>query len=120
VDGLVDHRVDLSHQAGPVLLPCLVARLAGQAGVLTEGGVEDRDRLRQRQGQVEEQRALAGLAGGFQEELTLAFGGGVRLGSRELGVEVGGLLAVGWRPAERGAVGGFALAEQQVVRFALD
>ena len=50
----------------------------------------------------------------------LAFGGGVRLGGQQPGVQVGGFAAaVGWL-AQPGAVGGFALAEQQVVGFALD
>ena len=97
-----------------------VAGLAGQAGVLAEGGVEDRDALGQRQGQVEEQRALPGLPDGFGAELALALGGGVRLGGQQLGVDVGGFAAAVRGPAELGAVGGFALAEQQVIRFALD
>ena len=43
VDGLVDHVVDFSDQGGPVLVAFVVSGLAGQAGVLAEGGVEDRD-----------------------------------------------------------------------------
>ena len=50
--------------------------------------MEDRDRLGQRQGQVEVQRALPGLAGGFDPQLVLALGGGVRLGGQQAGVEV--------------------------------
>jgi hypothetical protein len=42
---LPDHLVDLADQARPVLVTFSVADLAGQAGVLAEGGVEDRDRL---------------------------------------------------------------------------
>jgi hypothetical protein len=120
VDGLPDHVVDLGDQPGPVGVALLVSGLAGQAGVLAQGGVEDRDRLGQRQGQVEEQRALPGLLGGLGAEFAFAFGGGVRLGGQQLRVQAGGFAAVGWRAAERGAVGGFALAEQQVVRLALD
>ena len=41
VHGLPDHLVDLADQAGPVLVAFGVAGLAGQAGVLAEGGVED-------------------------------------------------------------------------------
>jgi hypothetical protein len=63
---------------------------------------------------------LAGLAGSLEAEFAFAFGGGVRLGGQELGVQVGGLAAVGGRAAQRGAVGGFALAEQQIVWLALD
>ena len=100
--------------------PVVVSGLAGQAGVLAEGGVEDRDRLGQRQGQVEEQGALAGLLDGLGAEFALALGGRVRLGGQQLSVEVGGFAAAGRRPAELGAVGGLALAEQQVVGFALD
>ena len=120
VHGLPDHVVDLGDQGGPVLVAFGVAGLAGQAGVLAEGGVEDRDALGQRQGQVEEQRALPGLADSLGPELALAFGGGVRLGGQQRGVQVGGLAAAARRPAQLGAVGGFALAEQQVIRFALD
>ena len=43
VHGLPDHVVDLGDQGGPVLVAFLIAGLAGQAGVLAEGGVEDRD-----------------------------------------------------------------------------
>ena len=93
VDGLPDHLVDLGDQGGPVLVAVVVAGLAGQAGVLAEGGVEDRDRLGQRQGQVEEQRALAGLLDGLDAQLALAFGGGVRLGGQQRGVQVGGFAA---------------------------
>jgi hypothetical protein len=86
----------------------VVANLAGQAGVLAEGGVEDRDRLGQRQGQVEEQRALPGAADSLGTELAAAFGGGVRLGGQELRVQVGGLAAAARRPAQLGPTGGFA------------
>ena len=44
----------------------------------------------------------------------------MRLSGQELSVEVGGFAAVIRVPAELGAVGGLALAEQQVVRLALD
>ena len=80
VDGLPDHVVDLGDQGGPVLVSFFVSCLAGQAGVLAQGGVEDRDRLGQRDRQVEEQGALAGLLDGLGAELALTFGGGVRLG----------------------------------------
>ena len=100
--------------------PSLVSGLAGQAGVLAQGGVEDRDALGQRQGQVEEQGTLAGLPGGLGAELALAFGGGVRLGGEQRLVYVGGLAAASRAPAQRGAVGGLALAEQKVIRLALN
>ena len=120
VHGLPDHAVNLADQGGPVLIALLVAGLAGQAGVLPEGGMEDRDRLGQRDRQVEEQRALAGLPGGFDPQFVLASGGGVRLGGQQPGVQVGCLAAAAGRPAQRGAVGGFTLAEQQIIRLALD
>jgi len=47
VDGLPDHVVDLGDQGGPVLVAFVVVGLARQAGVLAQGGVEDRDRFRQ-------------------------------------------------------------------------
>ena len=84
VHGLPDHVVDLGDQAGPVLIAVVVAGLAGQAGVLAEGGVEDRDRLGQRQGQVEEQGALPGPADSLGPQLAPALGGGVRLGGQQL------------------------------------
>ena len=84
VDGLPDHVVDLGDEGGPVLVAFGVACLAGQAGVLAQGGVEDRDALGQRQGQVEEQRALPGFLDGLGAELALALGGGVRLGGEQL------------------------------------
>jgi hypothetical protein len=40
-DGLPDHVVDFGDQAGPVLIALLVASLAGQPGILAQGGVED-------------------------------------------------------------------------------
>ena len=120
VHGLPDHVVDLGDQGGPVRVAFRVAGLAGQAGVLAEGGVEDRDRLGQRDRQVEEQRALPGLLDGLGAELALALGGGVRLGGQQLRVQVRGLPAAARAPAELGAVGGLSLAEQQIVRFALD
>jgi hypothetical protein len=120
VHGLPDHVIDLGDQGGPVLLAFLVAGLAGQTGVLPEGGVEDRDRLGQRDRQVEEQRALPGLPDSLGPQLALALGSGVRLGGQQLGVHVGRLAAAGRRPAQLSAVGGLALAEQPVVRLALD
>jgi hypothetical protein len=65
VYGLPDHVVDLGDQGGPVLVAFFVAGLAGQAGVLAEGGMEDRDRVGERDRQVEEQWTLPGLLDGF-------------------------------------------------------
>jgi hypothetical protein len=44
----------------------------------------------------------------------------MRLGRQQPGVDIRSFPAIGWRPAELGAVRRFALAEQQVIRFALD
>jgi hypothetical protein len=44
----------------------------------------------------------------------------VWLGGQQRGVQVGGFAAVAWRAAELSAVGGLTLAEQKVVRSALD
>ena len=44
----------------------------------------------------------------------------MRLGGQQLRVQVGGFPAAVRGPAELGAVRGFALAEQQVIRLALD
>ena len=77
-------------------------------------------RLGERDRQVEEQRALPGLLDGLGPQLALAFGGGVRLGGQQRGVQVGGFAAVAWRAAELSAVGSFTLAEQKIVRLALD
>jgi hypothetical protein len=120
VDGLPDHVVDLGDQAGPVRVALLVAGLAGQAGVLAQRGVEERDRLGQRDRQVEEEGALPRLPDGLSAEFALAFGGGVRLGGQQRGVQVGGFPAVAWRAAELSAVGRFTFAEKQIVRLALD
>jgi hypothetical protein len=43
VHGLPDHVVDFADQPGPVPVPVGVSGLAGQAGVLAQGGMEDRD-----------------------------------------------------------------------------
>ena len=120
VHGLPDHVVDLADQGGPVPVAVGVAGLAGQARVFPEGGVEDRDALGQRHRQVKEQRALPGPADSLGAQLAAAFGGGMRLGSQQRGVQVSGLAAAARRPPQLGAVGGFALAEQQVIGFALD
>jgi hypothetical protein len=68
-------------------------------------------------GQVEKERALAGLPDGLSAELALALGGRVRLSGKQLRVDVGGLAAAGRGAAELRAVGGLALVEQQVIRF---
>jgi hypothetical protein len=120
VDGLPDHVVDLADQGGPVRVASCVADLAGQAGILAEGGVEDRDRLGQRQGQVEEQRALPGFPDCLGAEFALALGGSVRLRGQQRSIQVSGFPAAVRGAAKLSAVGGFALAEQQVIWLAFD
>ena len=115
-----DMAVDLVDQGGPVAITVVVTGLAGHAGVLAQGSVEDRDRLGHRGGQIEEQRALPGLLDRFDAELAAAFGGGVRLGRQQLGVPVRGLAAIVGGTAQRSAVKGFTLAEQQPVGLALE
>jgi hypothetical protein len=60
------------------------------------------------------------MAGGLQEQFALAFGGGMRFAGQKLSVKVGDLLALVRLSRQRGAVGGFAFPEQQLVRLALD
>jgi hypothetical protein len=50
VHGLPDHVVDLCDKGRPVLIVALVSSLAGQAGILAKGGMEDRDGFGERQG----------------------------------------------------------------------
>jgi hypothetical protein len=102
VHGVPDHVVDLGDQGGPVGVAVFVAGLAGEAGVLAEGGVEERDRLGQRDGQVEEQRALPGLLGGLDAQFAAALGGGVRLGGQQFRVQISRLAAVSGRLSPAG------------------
>ena len=111
LQGLPDHVINLADQGRPVLVPRRVAGLAGQPRVLAQGRVEERDRLGQRNRQIKEQRALPCLPGGLDPQFAPALGGGVRLGGQQPGVHVGGFPAAAGRPAQRGAVGGSALAE---------
>jgi hypothetical protein len=106
--------------SGPVLVAFRVAGLAGQAGILAERGVEDRDRLGQGQSQVKKQGALAGLPDSLSAQFALALRSSVRLGGHQLAVHVCGLATIGRGPAELGAIGGLALAEQPVIGFALN
>src|SRR5689334_21065918 len=50
----------------------------------------------------------------------LASSGSMRFSCQQPGVQISGLAAAVGRPAQLGAVGGLALAEQQVVRLTLD
>jgi hypothetical protein len=104
-DGLPDHVVDLGDQPGPVPLPRQVPSLAGEPDVLPQRGVEDRHGFRQRNRQVEEERALPSLPGGFDAQLVFASGGGVWFGGQQPGVQVRGFPAAARRSAQLGAVG---------------
>ena len=120
VHRLHDHFVGLGYQARPVALAVSVTGFAGEARIFAQGGVEDRDGLREGQGQVEEQRALPRLARCLGAKLALAFRCGLRLGGQQACVDAGRFLAAAGRAAQGCAVGGLALAEQEVVRLALD
>jgi hypothetical protein len=63
---------------------------------------------------------LPGLLDGLGPELAFAFGGGVRLGGQQPGVQVGSFAAAVRRPAQPGSIRSFTLAKEQIVRFALD
>ena len=65
---------------GPVGGSLLVSGQAGAALVLPHGGVQDRDGLGERDGDVVVGGGLPGRLGGFAFELDEPFGGGVRLG----------------------------------------
>ena len=82
--------------------------------------MEERDGLRHRQGQVEEQRALPRLPASPGTQLPLPLRRGVRLGPQQPGIDLRGLPAADRRPPQRRAIGSFARAEQQVVRVTLD
>ena len=82
--------------------------------------MEDRDRLRQRQGQVKEQRRLPRHPGGLQTQLPLALRRRMRLSRQKLGVQIGRLPAAAGRAAQLGAVRGLPLTEEKIVRFPLD
>jgi len=64
--------------------------------------------------------ALSGLPDGFHPQLGPASGGGVRLGGQQPRVDVGGFPATARPLAQLGAIRGLALAEQQVIRAAVD
>ena len=118
VHGLPDHVVDLADQGGPVLVAVVVAGLAGQAGVLARGRRgRSRCDLDSEIVRSKKRGLCRACLDGLGPQLALAFGGGVRLGGQQLRVQVGGFAAVARGPAQLGAVGGFALAEQQVVRL---
>jgi len=121
VYGLPDHLVDLADQGGPVGVAVLVACLAGEAGVLAEGGVGkiemdlDSEMVRSKNSGLCRARF-----GGFDAQFTAAFGGGVRLGGQQFRIQISRFAAVSGRPSQRGAVGCLSLAEPQIVGPAVD
>ena len=74
---------------GPVRSGLLVAAHPGAALVFPQGGVQDRDRLGERDGHVVVGGGLPGRPGSLAFELDEPFGGGVRLGRLKPGEMVG-------------------------------
>ena len=74
---------------GPVRGGLLVAGQAGAALVFPDRGVQHRDGLGERDGDVVVGGGLPGRPGGLAFELDQPFGGGVRLGGRQPGQVVG-------------------------------
>src|SRR6185437_3700714 len=91
--------------------PCWSPAWRARRAVLAQGGVEDRDALGQRQGQVEEQRALPRLP----DRLGPQFGGGrgrrFRRGGEQLPEKVGRFAATTPRPAKPAATSGLGHGE---------
>ena len=105
---------------GPVRGRLLVAAKAGAALVLPHGGVQDRDGLGERDGDVVVGGGLPGGLGGFAFEFDEPFGGGVRLGRREPGQVVGEGRVAAAGPAELGAGARVGLPVDRVVGLAFD
>jgi hypothetical protein len=76
--GPVQHLLERLLLPGPVRGGLLVAAQAGATLVLPDRGVQDRDRLGERDGDVVVSDGLPGGLGGFAFELDEPFGGGVR------------------------------------------
>ena len=98
----------------------LVAARLGAALVLPDGGVQDRDRLGERDGHVVVGGGLAGGLGGLAFEFDEPFGGGVRLGGFQPGQVVGEGRVPAAGSAESGAGVRVGLLVDRVVRLAVD
>ena len=118
--GPVQHLLERLLPPGPVRGRLLVSGQAGAALVLPQGGVQDRDGLGERDGDVVVGGGLPGGPGGFAFELDEPFGGGVRLGRREPGQVVGERRVAAAGPAEPGAGARVGLPVDRVVGLALD
>jgi hypothetical protein len=79
----------------------LVSGLAGTALVLPDRGVQDRDGLGERDGDIGVDGGLAGGLGGLAFELDEPFGGGVRFG----GCQPGQVVLPGVENSDEGGAG---------------
>ena len=118
--GPVQDLLELLLPPGPVRGGLLVAGQAGAALVLPERGVQDRDGLGERDGDVVVGGGLPGGLGGLAFELDEPFGGGVRLGGRQPGEMVGEGRVPAAGPAELGAGARVGLPVDRVVGLAVD
>ena len=100
VVGPVQHFLEVLLSCGPVRGGLLVAVQAGTTLVLSQGGVQHRDRLGERDGEVVVGGGLPGRLRRFAFELDEPFGGGVRLGRGEPGQVVGECRVPATGPAE--------------------
>jgi hypothetical protein len=105
---------------GPVRGGPLVSGEAGAALVFPDRGVQHRDGLGERDGDVGVGGGLAGRLGGLAFQFDEPLGGGVRLGGVQPGQVIGegGVAAAG--PAELAAGARVDLAVHSVIRLAFD
>ena len=96
----VQDLLELLLPRGPVLGGLIVSGQAGAALVLSDRGVQDRDRLGERDRDVGVGAWLAGRLGGFAFKLDDPFGGGVRLGGLQPGQVIGERRVAAAGPAE--------------------
>ena len=101
--GPVQHLLERLLPSGPVRGRLPVAAEAGAALVLPDRGVQDRDGLGERDGDVVVGGGLPGGLGGFAFEFDEPFGGGVRFGCLEPGQVIGECRVTAAGPAELGS-----------------
>jgi hypothetical protein len=118
--GAMQDLLELLLPPGPVRGGPLVSGEAGAALVLTDRGVQHRDGLGERDGDVGVGGGLAGRLGGLAFQLDEPLGGGVRLGGAQPGQVTGegGVAAAG--TAELAAGTWVDLLVDRLVRLALD
>ena len=122
-DRLVDHPVDLIQQPGPVRLPGHVTRPPRQPRILPQRGVEHGDRLAEADRQVHVQRRQPRPPGRLDPQLRLPLSRGMRLSRQQLLPDLPVPLPRLGEPrlaAKLGPVRALPLAEQQVIRLAID